>query len=60
MNNGNAVLLDRFLSLGAAKQIIWNNKVQYFTSDDFTAYKVVDTIKTQTLFKESKLNDLYG
>ncbi|WP_338964056.1 MULTISPECIES: DNA polymerase III subunit alpha [unclassified Spiroplasma] len=60
VNNGNAVLLDRFLSLGAAKQIIWNNKVQYFTSDDFTAYKVVDTIKTQTLFKESKLNDLYG
>ncbi|WP_283272130.1 DNA polymerase III subunit alpha [Spiroplasma sp. SV19] len=60
INNGNVTLLDSFLGLGPEEQIIWNNKVQYFTSDDFTAYKVVDTIKTQTLFKESKLYDLYA
>ncbi|WP_338956362.1 DNA polymerase III subunit alpha [Spiroplasma endosymbiont of Polydrusus cervinus] len=60
INNDNLSLLTSFQTLLAAEQIIWNNKVQYFTSEDFTAYKVVDTIKTQTLFKESKLQDFYG
>ncbi|MFU0251866.1 DNA polymerase III subunit alpha [Spiroplasma sp. Moj] len=60
INNGNLSLLESLQGLVANEQIIWNNKVQYFTSEDFTAYKVVDTIKTQTLFKESKMKDLYG
>ncbi|WP_374696319.1 DNA polymerase III subunit alpha [Spiroplasma endosymbiont of Polydrusus formosus] len=60
INNDNLSLLASFKTLLAEEQIIWNNKVQYFTSEDFTAYKVIDTIKKHILFKESKLQDLYG
>ncbi|AGM26386.1 DNA polymerase III subunit alpha [Spiroplasma syrphidicola EA-1] len=60
LNNNNLSLLETFQKIIPSDQIIWNNKIQYFTSDNFAAFKMIDAIKTQTLFKDNRLTDNYA
>ncbi|AHF61322.1 hypothetical protein P344_05585 [Spiroplasma mirum ATCC 29335] len=60
LNNNNLMLLSFFKELVTNDKIIWNNKVLYFDNTDFNAYKIINAIKKQILFKESMVKDTFA
>lgn len=59
INYNNFSLLLFFKQLSNMKNIIWNNKVFYFSYNDFHAYTIINSIKKQIILEKNDITNNY-